>query len=67
TKTVKRNGVLALSGATCVSTLALKLPVKYLNGKKVSVTFTAAGNASLQPISTTAKFKLPKVKIKKKK
>jgi alpha-tubulin suppressor-like RCC1 family protein len=67
TKTVKKNGVLGLSGATCVSTLALKLPVKYLNAKKVTVIYTAAGNASLQPISTSTKFKLPKVKIKKKK
>lgn len=66
-KTIKKNGALALSGASCVSTLALKLPVKYLNAKKPTVTFTYAGNASLQPISTSAKFKLPKVKIKKKK
>jgi alpha-tubulin suppressor-like RCC1 family protein len=67
TKTIKAASTLSLSGANCVSTLSLKLPVKYLNAKKVTVAVTAAGNASLQPISTSASYKLPKVKVKKKK
>lgn len=66
TKTYKKNGVLVASGNDCVSTAALKLSVKFFNGKKVKVTFTAAGNASLQPVSAIGSIKLPKVKVKKK-
>lgn len=64
-KTVKKDGALSLSGTSCVGALALKLPVKYLNARKVNVAITAAGNASLQAITTSASYKLPKVKIKK--
>ena len=65
-KTYSSSGALTLVGENCVSTLSLKLSVKYFNGKKVKFTHSAAGNASLQPASATSTFKLPKVKAKKK-
>lgn len=66
TKTYKANGVLTLAGENCTATIALKLPVKYFGGKKVSIKHVAAGNASLLPAETAATYKLKKVKVKKK-
>lgn len=65
-KTYSATGPLALAGESCVSTLSLKLAVKYFNGKKVRFTHSAAGNGSIQAFSAANKFKLPKVKAKKK-
>lgn len=69
TKTYKKNGFLApaADGNTCSVTLALKLSVKYFNGKKVKPKLNAVGNASLQPVASSLSVKLPKVKAKTKK
>ncbi len=47
TKRIKKAGTYVLTGNDCTSTIALKLPVKYFNGKKAKVGFNTAGNGSL--------------------
>jgi hypothetical protein len=64
-KLAKATAALTGAGENCVSNLTLKLPVKYLNHKKVTVTATWPGNSSIAPLVAVApKFTLPKVKVK---
>ena len=65
TKEFRQTGVLRPVWDHCESKIALKLPVKHFNGKQVKFTHSAAGNASLLPVSATGAIKLPKVKAKK--
>lgn len=66
TKTVRGNATMAPVGATCTGSKTLKLPVKYLNRKTVTVNVAFAGNGALAAFNTSYKQKLPKVRIKKK-
>ncbi|MFT4049618.1 MAG: hypothetical protein QM648_07240 [Solirubrobacterales bacterium] len=69
TKTVKSNAALAANGANCLASFSFKnLPVKYVAGKKLAVTASFAGNAALEPFSSSKlSIKLAKVKVTKKK
>lgn len=64
-KTITKKGSLALTSDVCSSTLALRLPVRYFNGRKVKITLKATGNGSLSPVSKTLSVKLAKVKSAK--
>lgn len=65
-KTVKTRPVFAANPAGgCIANYSLKLPVKYLNKKSVTVKASFAGNGALQPINASVKKRLPKVKVKK--
>jgi alpha-tubulin suppressor-like RCC1 family protein len=68
-KTAKTKATFAASGWTCVATLTYKLPVKYLNHKRVTLKASWPGNGAMNAFSASAaKFTLPKVKpVKKKK
>lgn len=63
--TAKGTSQLAATADGCVAQGSVKLPVKYLNGKKVVLTADFAGNASIPAASGKAEYKLTKVKSKK--
>jgi alpha-tubulin suppressor-like RCC1 family protein len=66
-KTVAPKANLLVAGAGCGATLKFKLPVKYLNKKRVTFSVSSPANTALAAFSaTTAKYRLPKVKVKKK-
>lgn len=66
-KTATASAPLTAEGYACVAQLKYKLPVKYLNHKKIAVKATWPGNDSLAAFSAaSSKFTLPKVKVKKK-
>jgi alpha-tubulin suppressor-like RCC1 family protein len=66
TTTYKKSAPVTLVGETCVSTVSLKLPVKFFNGKKLKFTHTTTGNGSIRGVTKTKTIKLPKVKSAKK-
>lgn len=66
-KTLSVQGPLAAAGGACVANVKFKLPVKYLNHKRISLRASWPGNAAIQPFSAkSTRFTLPKVKPKKK-
>lgn len=68
TKTIKTSPDLTVAGATCSAKFTFKkLPVKYLNKKKIAITAAFAGNAGLEAATASTSYKLPKVSLKKKK
>lgn len=68
TKTIRAKANLTAVGSNCVAKFSLKrLPVKYLNKKRITVTATVAATTTLSAVNVSAKTKLPKVKIKKRK
>ena len=68
TKTLKSSPQISSAGNECGVDVSFKLPVKYLNHKKIVLTGAFAGNASLTPFTlSTAAYTLPKVKPLKKK
>lgn len=64
-RTVKLSPMISSVQGGCALSFALKLPVKYLNGKTVAIEAAFVGNDAVQGYGSTAKVRLPKVKIKK--
>jgi hypothetical protein len=68
TKTLKSSPQISSAGNECGVDVAFKLPVKYMNHKKLVISGAFAGNASLSAFNAkTASYTLPKVKPLKKK
>lgn len=64
--TAKGTAQLAATNDFCSAQGSVKLPVKYLNGKKVTLSADFAGNASIPAVSSRVEYRLKKVTAKKK-